>query len=182
MELQPIKLEKANERQKNLLERTKGTYKTLPKMQMIMANVPSLLQSYLDGMASFRQEGLFNPVEQEIVFMIISYENECYSCLASHGMIAERVSKVPIEIINAIKEKKTLSDDRLNALAEFTRVMVSKKGAPSNEEISDFLHSGFREEHILGIIHALSLKIMSNYTNHIFQAELNETSKKWLTK
>jgi AhpD family alkylhydroperoxidase len=182
MNLNPISIENANEKQKRLLEQTKETYRTIPKMQMLMANVPSLLQSYLDGMASFRKEVLFNPVEQEIIFMMISYQNECYSCLASHGMIAEKISKVPIEIINEIKEKKALSDKKLNALAVFTSVIVSTKGIPSTEDISNFIQAGYQEEHILGIIHALSLKIMSNYTNHIFQSELNDLSKKWLLK
>lgn len=177
MNLQPVSFENANEKQRILLEKTQATYRTLPKMQMIMANVPSLLQTYLDGMDLFRKESLFNPVEQEVIFMVISCENECCYCLAAHGMIAEKLSKVPLEIINEIKENKELSDSKLNGLAIFTKLMVSKRGFVSEEEITDFLQSGYREEHILGIIHALSLKIMSNYTNHIFQSEYNKLTK-----
>jgi AhpD family alkylhydroperoxidase len=182
MTINPVSIENANEKQKKLLEQTRETYRTIPKMQMLMANVPSLLQSYLDGMSLFRNENLFSPVEQEVIFMIISYQNECYSCLASHGIIAEKISKVPIEIIEEIKKKKDISDKKLNTLAAFTSAMVSKKGFPSTEDISSFLQIGYQEEHILCIIHALSLKIMSNYTNHIFQSELNELSKRWLSK
>jgi AhpD family alkylhydroperoxidase len=180
IKLLPVSIENANDRQKPLLELTHKTYGSYPKMQGIMANMPPLLQSYLEGMAMFRSEGLFTPVEQEIIFMVISLENECIYCLYAHGLIAEKKSGVSVDTIRDIKQKKTLADPKLNSLVVFTKAMIAKKGFATYEDITAFLQAGYTETHILSIIHALSLKIMSNYTNHIFQTEANNVLKKKL--
>jgi AhpD family alkylhydroperoxidase len=180
MNLQPVTIETANERQKLLLEQTYKAYGQYPRMQLIMANMPSLLQMYLEGMATFRSEGLFSPTEQEIIFMIISLENECYYCLYAHSMIAEKKSGVSNDIINCIMHDKMISDFKLQSLVNFTKAIVRKKGFISIDDVSAFIEAEYTELHILSIIQALSLKTISNYTNHIFQTGQNNVLKKKL--
>jgi AhpD family alkylhydroperoxidase len=175
--LKPIGFESANERQKALLELTMQTYGQLPQMQMIMANMPPLLQSYLEGMKMFRNEGLFTPEEQEAIFIVISHENECYYCLAAHGMLAQKNSQLTDEEIRKIKRNETLGNSIINVLIWFVKQMIDKKGFVNEEDIVTFVNAGYSQVHVLSIIQAMAMKLMSNYTNHIFQREMNDKLK-----
>jgi hypothetical protein len=50
--------------------------------------------------------------------------------------------------------------------------MVNKRGRPSDEDVESFLSAGYTEKHILAIILAISVKTISNYSNHIFRTPL----------
>lgn len=175
--LKPIGFENATERQKVLLELTMQTYGQLPQMQMIMANMPPLLQSYLEGMKMFRNEGLFTPEEQEVIFMVISHENECYYCLAAHSMLAQKNSKLTDEEIKKVKKNEFLESNKINVLIWFVKQMIDKKGFVNENDITTFVNAGYSQVHVLSIIQAMAMKLMSNYTNHIFQSEMNDRLK-----
>ena len=59
--------------------------------------------------------------------------------------------------------------------------MVESRGNPGPEDASEFLAAGYSEKQILGVILAISVKILSNYSNHIFHTELDEAfaSRRW---
>ena len=46
-----------------------------PNMYSNMANAPALLSTYSHGYKLFRSESGFRPIEQEVIFLTISYEN-----------------------------------------------------------------------------------------------------------
>jgi len=59
--------------------------------------------------------------------------------------------------------------------------MVNKRGLPTEEDVNVFLNAGYTESHVLSIILAISIKTISNYTNHIFHTELDTVfkSREW---
>ena len=177
--LPPINFENSNERQKALLEKTKKTYRFLPNMQSKMGNYPPLLESYLDGVASFRKESGFTLIEQEVIFLVISFENNCDYCVASHSLIADLKAKMPRNIIEELREDKVLSDSKLNTLKIFTKHMLLERGFPNESETQKFMDAGYTENQILAIIHAISLKTLSNYLNHVFDTDLDTMTKVW---
>jgi AhpD family alkylhydroperoxidase len=76
----------------------------VPNMYRAMANLPALLGSYNNAYASFRAEAGFTPVEQEVVFLAISRFNGCHYCVAAHSFVGDAMSKVPIEVTDAIRD------------------------------------------------------------------------------
>lgn len=180
--LPSINFENSNKRQKALLEQTKKTYRFLPNMQSKMVNYPPLLESYLDGVASFRKESGFTLIEQEVIFLVISFENNCDYCVASHSLIADLKAKMPRSIIEELRSDKKLSDSKLNALKMFTTHILLERGFPNESETQKFIDAGYSENQILAIIHAISLKTLSNYINHIFDTELDTMTKVWKWK
>jgi uncharacterized peroxidase-related enzyme len=145
----------------------------VPNMYAGMVNLPALLDTYSHGYRKFRAEGGFTPVEQEVVFLAISRFNGCHYCVAAHSFVADMMSKVPSEVTDAIRDGRPIADARLEALRAFTHAMTESRGHPTRAQAEAFLAAGFSQQHILAIILAISVKVISNYSNHIFHTELD---------
>ncbi len=171
----------ANERARQLLDEAKSNLGFVPNMYAGMVNAPGVLDTYLHGYKLFREESGFEPAEQEVVFLTISYENGCHYCMAAHSMIADRASGVPEAVTEAIRAGKPIPDDKLAALAEFSRRMVVTAGKPTKADVQAFLDAGYTERHILEIILAIAVKTLSNYANHVFHTPVDDVfaAYKW---
>lgn len=155
------------------LKAVQQTMGMVPNMYAAMVNLPALLDTYNHAYRKFRGEAGFTPVEQEVVLLAISRANSCHYCVAAHSFVGEKMSKVPSEIIGAIRSDQPIADGKLEALRSFTRTMTDSRGNPTPEDGRAFLDAGYSEIHILGIILAISAKVISNYTNHIFHTDID---------
>ncbi len=160
-------IESAAPSAKPLLEQAQQTLGFVPNMYAFMANAPELLDTYLHGYQLFRAESGFTPVEQEVVFLSVSFENGCDYCMAAHSLIATAMSKVPAEVTEAIRNGRTIPDARLQALSVFTRVMLNKRGLPSKDDVEAFRQAGYTDKQVLDVILAIAVKTLSNYANHL---------------
>lgn len=145
----------------------------VPNMYAGMVNLPALLDTYSHGYGKFRSESGFTPVEQEVVFLAISRFNGCHYCVAAHSFVADMMSKVPSEVTDAIRDDRPIADARLEALRSFAQAMTESRGNPTQAQAEAFLAAGYSEKHILAVILAISVKVISNYSNHIFHTELD---------
>jgi alkylhydroperoxidase family enzyme len=93
--------------------------------------------------------------------------------MAAHSFVADVMSKVPPEVTDAIRNDQPITDDKLEALRQFTRVMTESRGNPTPEQGQAFLEAGYTEAHMLAIILAISVKVISNYSNHLFDTEVD---------
>ena len=157
-----------------ILANSKKTLGFVPNMYVTMGANPALLDSYIYSYNSFRANSGFTPVEQEVVFLTVAYENNCEYCMAAHSFIADKMSKVPTEVTDAIRDGRQIPDVKLAALSKLTRSLVVNKGNVSQDEIYQFLEAGYGEERVLGIIAGIAVKTMSNYSNHITNPEVDE--------
>lgn len=158
---------------KPILEETKSKTGMVPNMYANMANVPGLLETYITGYQHFRSEGLFTPPEQEVVLLTISRYNACTYCMAAHSMLADKVSKVPANILSALRSGSPAPDEKLAALSTFTDIMLEQRGKPTEDQLKAFLEAGYNERQVLGIILAIAVKTISNYANHIFHTPVD---------
>jgi uncharacterized peroxidase-related enzyme len=171
--LEPVESSTANSDVKSTLESAKMNLGFIPNMYANMANAPSLLKSYLQTYDLFRIETDFNAIEQEVIFLAISRENDCEYCVAAHSVIADNMSGVPVEITDAIRNDGVVNDSKLAALIEFTNVMQRSRGLPTKNDANKFLSVGYTEKHILEVIVAIAVKTMSNYSNHLFHTTVD---------
>ena len=102
-----------------ILENTKKVMGFVPNMYKGMANNPALLDAYVHSYKTFRQNSGFNSVEQEIIFLSVAYENQCDYCMTAHSFVADKASKVPTEITEAIRSNQKITDSKFNALSNF---------------------------------------------------------------
>jgi len=167
----------APEASKPTLEKIKKGYGFVPNLLGALAESNPALTSYLD-LGKKLSESSFTPQEQQLLFLTISYENECSYCMAAHTAGAKR-AKLPDEEINSLRLGESLEDSKLNTLANFARLMFQKRGWVDEKDIDDFLNAGYTKANIFDVIIALAMKTLSNYTNHIVDTTLDESISKF---
>lgn len=159
---------------KTILDQALKQAGMVPNMYRGMANAPAVLSTYLHGYALFRSESGLTPPEQEVVFLAVSEVNGCDYCTAAHSMIADKKSGVPAAVLQAIRGRQAIPDERLAALFHFTQEMVRTQGQPAEPVLERFLNVGFDETKVLYVILAIAVKTLSNYSNHAFATPLDE--------
>lgn len=172
--LQPVVHATAQGAQKDILDTALKQVGFIPNMYANMANVPAVLDTYLHGYGLFRKESGLTPVEQEVVFLAVSQTNGCTYCTAAHSMIADKVSGVPAPVLQAIRSRQPIPDAKLAALFDVTCEIVKNLGQPSPTAVRDFLNAGYQERDLLYIVLAVSVKVLSNYSNHAFGTPVDE--------
>lgn len=165
--------ETAEETAKAGLLSSKKAMGFVPNMYGNMANSPGAFAVYLQGYDFFRGKSGFTPPEQEVIFLTISRENGCTYCVAAHSLVADKMSKVPAQALAAIRDGDHIEDKKLSVLSQFTRHMLLSKGRPLKSEVQAFLEAGFKAEQILEIVLAIAVKTISNYTNHLFDTQVD---------
>lgn len=177
MFLTPKTIETADVLSSKTLVTIKKAMGMIPNMYSTMANNPALLDSYSHAYKTFRENAGLTSQEQEIIFLSIAFENECDYCMAAHSFVADKMSKVPTEITNAIRNNTEIENAKYKALSQFSRVMTAKRGNLSQDDIDSFLNAGYTENHILGVITGIGIKTMSNYFNHVFNTPIDDAFK-----
>ena len=94
--------------------------------------------------------------------------------MAAHSMIGDKVSKVPPEVLTAIRSGAGIPDTKLAALAAFTSHMFATRGRPTATSLKAFLDAGYMEAQVLEIVLALAVKTLSNYANHVNNPKVDE--------
>jgi len=174
LKLSPIPIESAEGQAKEVLDKALEQVGFIPNMYANMVNSPGLLDTYLEGYKLFRENSGFTPIQQEVVFLAISHENGCEYCMSAHSMIADKMSGVPANILEAIRKDEPVPDPEFAALCQFSKIVVRKRGFLLQNEIDDFINAGFTERHVLEVVLAVAVKTLSNYSNHLFQTEVDE--------
>ena len=164
---------------KALLESAQAQLGFIPNMYANMVNSPGLLETYLLGYKRFREESGFTPIEQEVVLLSISRFHACTYCMAAHSMIADKMSKVPAAILEALRTGAPVPDAKLATLSEFTRLMVEQRGNPTTDQLNAFRLAGYSDHQVLEIILAIAVKTLSNYSNHVFHTEVDAPFQKY---
>lgn len=165
---------------KTMLETAKAQLGFVPNMYANMINSPGLLETYLLGYKRFREESGFTPVEQEAVLLTISRFHACTYCMAAHSMIADKMSKVPAEVLQALRTGGPIADAKLAVLSEFTRLMLEQRGNPTTDQLNAFKAAGYSERQVLEIVLAIAVKTLSNYSNHVFHTEVDAPFQKYV--
>ena len=173
-ELQPVSTEAANEKQTALLSSAKKQVGFIPNMYRNMVNTPAFLDTYLHGYNAFRGQSDFTPAEQEVVFLALSKSNGCDYCMAAHSTLAANFSGVPANILSAIRSDTKIPDAKIAALYAMAVEINESRGRPNPKSVEGFLSVGYSEKDIMAIILALSVKILSNYSNHLFDTDVDE--------
>ena len=165
----------APEKSKRTLEEVKKNYGFVPNLLGELAESPAALESYLTMNEKLANSTL-TPQEQQVLFLAVSYENECHYCMAAHSGIA-KMSDCDDGTIEALRNGTDLPDTKTNELVNFARKVVKKQGWTEREDLDRFLSAGFSKENALDVLVAVSMKTLSNYANHILQTPVDEPFK-----
>lgn len=162
----------APEAAKEILAGAKKGLGFVPNLFAVMAEAPALVKAYTTLSRIFDETSL-SVTERQVVLLTTSYENGCEYCIAAHSVIAS-MQKVPVDVVQVIRDGRPLADRKLEALRRFTAAVVTSRGRPSESETNAFVAAGYGNQQVLEVVLGVGIKTLSNYTNHIADTPLDQ--------
>jgi len=166
----------APEESKPLLLDSKKRNGMIANLHGIMAEAPGLLIAYRQINDLFVASS-FDKDEVTVVWQTVNVEHNCDYCVPAHTIIAKGM-KVDDAITEALRNETPLPNARLEALRDFTLKVVRDRGVVSDSDVQAFLDAGFTKRNILEVILGVSMKVMSNFTNHLADTPLDAPFQK----
>ena len=171
-------LESAPEASKPLLEKSIKGFGRLPSLHAVMAESPQMLEGY-QRLHQLAVETAFTPEERTVVWMTVNVVNRCHYCVPAHTGIAKR-EKIDAAIVEALRNETPLPDSKLEALRTFTLAVRDSHGRPDAAELAAFRAAGFDDRAVLDVILIIAQKVMSNFTNSIFETPTDAAFEQFL--
>lgn len=148
-------------------------FQFVPNLAKVMSEAPALLRSYFQVQNNLMQAGTLSPEENNIVQMSIAVENQCRYCTSGHIMAGRMVFGSSEEVLEALKKKAQLANEKFNALQEFALRVYESRGDVSDADLQAFYDAGYNKAQALDVVTNISTKVMSNFTNQITKNELD---------
>lgn len=176
MSLNVQTLDHAPDQAKPLLEKAKANYGFVPNLLGVMANAPAALGAYMTLSDLFDKTSL-SPTQRQVVLLAVSAENQCTYCVAAHTAIAQ-MHDADEQAVEAIRQGEAIEDDKLEALRRFAVEVLTTRGWPGDDTKQAFHDAGYTQAQALEVIRGVSMKTLSNYTNHMAQTPLDDAFAK----
>jgi uncharacterized peroxidase-related enzyme len=172
-------LDTAPEAARPILAAAQASWGFVPNLLAVLAEAPAALEGYTTLFRLFDGSS-FSPIERQVVYLTVNFENDCHYCMAGHSVLARMAGMAPADI-EALRNGLPLVNARLEALHHFTAAMVRQRGFIPGAEIDAFLAAGFSKAQVLEVILGIATKVLSNYTNHIAATPLDPfmTGAEW---
>ena len=143
----------------------------LPNVYAYLAEAPVALEALLQLSASFSRTSL-TEVQRHLLLLTSSVENQCTFCVAAHTRGA-KAGGVDMDSIESIRKGAVPARAEDAALVSFVRAVIRSRGFVSDAELKAFFDHGFTPRNVLEVVLGVTLKIMTNYTNHMTHTEMN---------
>jgi AhpD family alkylhydroperoxidase len=147
----------------------------LPAAVARMAASPHLLEGFLKLSGLFEATTL-DPLAREVVILTIATRNECHVCVAMHTAKLNSLGADP-DLIAALRTRRPLEDERLDAIRVFTLEVLASAGAVSPEALQAFLAQGYTSQNGLEIVLGIGTYTMSTFANRMIEAPLDDQLK-----
>lgn len=168
-------IESAPEESKPLLDDALKGFGMVPNLIGVLASAPKALEGY-QKLHQLFCESSFNAEELTVVWQSINVEHNCHYCVPAHTAIAHSMN-VDAELTETLRNESPLKNAKLQALKDFTLALVRNRGQVSKTELDAFYAQGYGEQQVLEIILGISQKVISNYTNHVANTEVDAPFK-----
>ena len=147
----------------------------VPNLHRVLAESPAALEAYT-ALWDIAEKTSFTPVERNVAYLSIIYENECTYCMAGHSNLS-RMAKVSEDTIAALRDGRPIADAKLEALRQFAALVTRNRGVVSQADAESFKAAGYSNQAILDVLVLAATKLISNYTNHLAQTPLDAFMK-----
>lgn len=161
---------------KSALEVAQKNNGFLPNLVRLLANAPTVLETYQTVSAINARTGL-TLAEREAVQITAAVTHGCGFCVAGHTAIAYKKAGLAETIVEQLRSQGHVDDSRLEAIAVFTRAVIGSRGAVEDDALSRFLAAGFSEANALEVVLGVSLATLCNFANNLGQPDLNRELK-----
>ena len=157
------------------LEWYKDNFSMVPNLAGVLAESPALLLSYWQLQQNLFAHSTLSRQEINIVQATVAHANTCQYCVAGHTAFGKmEFFNNTDEQLNAVRNEDAFEDPKLNALRDFTLLVLKKQGRISDGQLTAFLHAGYTRAQALDVVANIAAKVMSNYANQIALTPIDE--------
>lgn len=164
-------VETAPDAAKPLLQNAEKAFGFIPNLLGTMAEAPAVLEGYMTLSGIFAKSDL-SETERQIILMTNNVLNGCTYCMAAHTTIAQK-SGVPADVIETLRTSTPIADGKLEALRVFAIAVNESRGRLTDGQVSALLAAGYTRQTMLEVVLGTTLKVLSNYTNHIAETPVD---------
>ncbi len=162
----------APEASRAALEAAQKSNGFLPNLLRLLANAPTALETYFT-VGGINARSSLNLAEREAVQITAAATHGCGFCVAGHTAVATKKAKLDGATVAALRDLATVEDGKLNAIATFTRAVIARRGAVTDDELAAFRAAGFDDAAALEVVLGVSLATLCNFANNLGQPPLN---------
>ena len=155
----------APEGSRAILDGVRKAWGFVPNLHKVLAESPAALEAYSSLWGTFEKTSL-SPVERNVAYLAIIYENECEYCMAGHTGLSKMAGVEP-EHIEAIRQNRRIDNEKLEALRIFAAKVTRHRGFLSEADVAAFKAAGYDNRAVLDVLVGAATKLISNYTNHL---------------
>ena len=170
-------IETAPEASKPLLEASLKSNGRIPGLHSVLADAPGLMATYNFAHQQFLATSLTDE-EKTVVWQTANVEQNCQYCVPAHTGIA-KMMKIDDAITEALRNETPLPTAKLEALRDFTLLVIRNRGFVDDADTEAFLAAGFTTTNILEVILGVAQKLISNYTNHLARTPVDPVFEKY---
>jgi uncharacterized peroxidase-related enzyme len=163
--LRPQTIESAPQGSKATLKAIQKRNGFIPNLMATFASSPALLNGYV-GLDTAWEKSSFDAQERQLIFLAASVESRCRYCVASHATALKGLRVNP-QCIQAVRNRGSLGNQRLDALVTLTRELVLERGFVAPKTRRRFVAAGFNEVALMEVLIGVALKVMSNYLDNL---------------
>ncbi|MDX8400147.1 MAG: carboxymuconolactone decarboxylase family protein [Gallionellaceae bacterium] len=147
-------------------------YGFFPNLFGYMAEAPTTVEAYL-MLNDLVSKTSFTDAQQQVALLAVSVENDCKFCAVAHRAIG-KMKGADVQTLTAIASHETVTDPKDRVLAAFAQSVTKSRGRPSEGDLQAFLDAGFTKQQIFEVILIVTIKTLSNYSNHLTHPEPNQ--------
>lgn len=164
-------LETALPEAKSILQSVQNTYNFIPNLFAYMAEAPTTIEAYI-ALNQLIAKSSLTPTQAQIALLAVSIENNCDFCTVAHRALG-KAAGVNSQTLEALLSKSTIADASERALVAFTQAVVRERGFVSDQELATFFAAGFTKQQVFEVILVVTIKTLSNYSNHLTKPTAN---------
>lgn len=168
--LQPIPLESAQGKQRELLEAAKKKLGKHINIVATMANSPAVLEAYL-GFSGALGHSKLSAKAREAVAMRIGEKNHCQYCVSAHTTVGKMVGFTEEETVKA--RQGEAADPTVQAVLDLSDAIAQTKGFISDDQFNAAKAAGLSDEEITEVVGLVALNYFTNFFNHVAGTEVD---------
>jgi uncharacterized peroxidase-related enzyme len=168
-------MESAPKDSRATLRAVESEYGFIPNLLRVLAESPHAVRAYWTLGKELNGSSL-TPIEQQVLMLAVSLVNRCPYCMAAHSLAA-RMAGLSDEDVDAVREGRSLSDPKLEALRAFVCEVTECRGWVKSAETEAFMAAGFTRAQVFEVMLGIAYKTLSNYANHVVGTLLDEQYK-----
>ncbi|UNU73672.1 carboxymuconolactone decarboxylase family protein [Moraxella nasovis] len=167
-------LETAPNEAKTRMENVQKANGFIPNLIGVLANSPQALEFYQE-VGKMNAANSLTAEEVEVVQITAAAHNGCDFCVAGHTKLGTLKLKMPNDVLEALRNRTAIdSNEKYQALAQFTMSLIDNRGAVSDEALNTFKAAGYNDQNVLDVVMGVALATLCNYANNVAKTDINK--------